>query len=48
VTVSTELIVILVGGLLGLGLELFIWERGWLWHAEAEPKRDPRNLRPPF
>ena len=48
VAVSTELIVILVGGLLGLGLEVFIWQMEWLWHEKAEPKRDPRSTRPPF
>jgi hypothetical protein len=47
VAVSTELIVVIVGGLIGLGLELFIWDMEWLWH-KTEPKRDPRNSRPPF
>jgi len=46
--VSSELIFILVGGLLGLGVELLIWQMEWLWHEKTDPKRDPRNTRPPF
>ena len=45
---SSELIFILVGGLLGLGVELLIWQMEWLWHEKTDPKRDPRNTRPPF
>lgn len=46
VAVGTEFLVILLGGLIGLGLELVIWQMGWLWH-KAEAKGDPRNMRPP-
>jgi len=29
------------------GFEFLVWDMEWLWH-KSEPKRDPRNTRPPF
>ncbi|MET0559461.1 MAG: hypothetical protein ABW065_12430 [Solirubrobacterales bacterium] len=45
---STEFLVVILGALIGLGLELLLWQMDWLWHDKGEPKRDPRNMRPPF
>lgn len=40
-----EIVLMIVGVVLALA-EFFIWDFGLLWHDE--PKRDPRNSRPPY
>lgn len=40
-----EIILLVVGVVLALG-EFVVWDFAILWHEE--PKRDPRNRRPPY